>query len=690
MALQETHWSIQGEWQSGDWYLVHSPAPKPKQGGVLLGIRKDLLASTHYSWNELVPGRLLHWRGCIGKQACDIFNMYQHALTHKTEEQKQMTMKNRRGVWQQLDRALSALPFRSSIVLLGDFNMVLQPLARVSGKGIHLGSQNLELRQERSDVMEILERHRLVALNTWGKKQCTYKHPSGNSQIDYVLIRQQQADKISRTCGPVSAPIASWRTAGHEILLASFPQSWQPWKTRDHRAAQAGHSAKSLETIAGMQQPSLAALQASLQQHHNVSSVKLVKPALRDVNGEVLAIWRDLARARFRYSRDRLGRLFGAWQLALLKIRARRNIKRIARQRKREQILSILAMAESAGEQHQSRDYYKYVRMLAPKTQNRKICLRDSDGQLQNPAQECDQLTTYVQGLFAGPAYELPDLAPLPEEWFVAPEWEDAIKHMKSHKAVQLAWLPKPGKSTAIPANLRTIGLMGCDSKAWLYILKKHANPFVQTALRDIPQYAYRVQASTSDPLLRASKHCHTVREMLASCQDDLTSRLANQNQTLLIGGMMASLDLSKAFDSITHEEMYLALIDTGMPENLAGMLLRIHMNTTLHVVHKGCERKVSMGKDLRQGCGVAPMIYAAWTCRLCKQLAKHLGVGWHQRHKSIYADDKHGFWEIRSLGDLDKARKALGTMIQVITSLGMTVNSAKSRIVIALKGICT
>ncbi|CAE7805728.1 Pol [Symbiodinium sp. CCMP2592] len=114
IALQETHWSIQGEWQSGDWYLVHSPAPKPKQGGVLLGIRKDLLTSTHYSWNELVPGRLLHWRGCIGKQTCDIFNLYQHALAHKTEEQKQLIMKNRRGVWQQLDRALSAFLFRTS------------------------------------------------------------------------------------------------------------------------------------------------------------------------------------------------------------------------------------------------------------------------------------------------------------------------------------------------------------------------------------------------------------------------------------------------------------------------------------------------------------------------------------------------------------------------------------------------
>ncbi|OLP94306.1 LINE-1 retrotransposable element ORF2 protein [Symbiodinium microadriaticum] len=228
---------------------------------------------------------------------------------------------------------------------------------------------------------------------------------------------------------------------------------------------------------------------------------------------------------------------------------------------------------------------------------------------------------------------------------------------------------------------------MGGDTKAWLYILKKHANPFVQEALQDVPQYAYRAQASTADPLLRASQHCQQVRKMLDGCLDDRTSRLLQQKQPLLLGGMMVSLDLSKAFDSLTHEEMYLALTDTGMPSNLANVLVHIHIETQLHIVHKGHQQTVGMGRGLRQGCGVAPMIYAAWTCRLCKRISQELGQGWPQQHVSIYADDKHGFWQLRCPADLDKARRELGQLIQIITRLGMTVNSSKSRIVIALKG---
>ncbi|CAE7852282.1 unnamed protein product, partial [Symbiodinium necroappetens] len=537
--LQETHWSLQGEWTSGDWYILHSAASKPKQGGLLLGIRKDLLTGDHHSWNEIVPGRLLHWRGHLGKQQVDLFNLYQHSLSYHNDDQKKTVMGHRKTLWQQLDKAIAALPFRTSIILMGDFNMVMQPHTKVAGFGIHSGNNVMDLRQERAEVMEMLDRHRLTALNTWGRKTYTYKHPSGNSQIDYVVIRQQHADHGSKGCTTIQAPVAGWRTSGHEILQASIRQSWQPWKSESSPPKASSTTAPSQQKLRLDAQPSIGMLQ--------------VAPILQQV--------------------------------------------------------AVNTVCSST---------------------------------------PC-----------------------IPAGW----------------SQVQLAWLPKPGKSTANPANLRTIGLMGGDTKAWLCILKKHANPFVQQALQDVPQYAYRAQASTADPLLRASQHCQQVRKMLDGCLDDRTSRLLQQKQPLLLGGMMVSLDLSKAFDSLTHEEMYLALTDTGMPTHLANVLVRIHIETKLHIVHKGHQQTVGMGSGLRQGCGVAPMIYAAWTCRLCKQISQELGQGWPQQHVSIYADDKHGFWQLRCPADLDKARRELGQLIHVITRLGMTVNSSKSKIVIALKG---
>ena len=111
-------------------------------------------------------------------------------------------------------------------------------------------------------------------------------------------------------------------------------------------------------------------------------------------------------------------------------------MQRLARQRKRDQLLRVLEHAESSDCKHQSRDYYKYIRVIAPKTRGRRICLQDADGRLQNPDQECQQLTTYVKSLFAAPRFELQNQEPLPIERFLPSEREWAIKQLKSHKAV--------------------------------------------------------------------------------------------------------------------------------------------------------------------------------------------------------------------------------------------------------------
>ena len=696
----------------------------------MLGIRTALVDRHNFSWNEIEPGRLLHWKGTLGKQQFDILNLYQHALSQHNDEQRQQIMRRRQVVWTKLDSTLRALPFRSNVVVLGDFNATLQSFPRVAGMGIHTGGQHLDLKQERNELMSMLDRHRLAALNTWGRRHYTYKHPTGQSQIDYILIRQQLADYMAKGSKPTKAPIAGWRSSGHELVMASIKLNWQPWKHTTAKLDTRSMPQPTLEELNAMLRLPLETLQATMKQHHDVVVPVPAKPSLRQVHQQVLAVWKNLSRDRLRYARTRMSRLFGAWQLALLKQKAQRELRKIARDRKREQTLAILAKAEEAADQHNAREHYKFIRMIAPRKQHRRICLRDTQGQLQTAEQEGLQLKEYTEALFDGPAFHPPPLEPLPLEWFEPREWEESLDSLANHKAVpkeaasvqgwkqnkvaaarilymisanticsespyipsgwthvQLAWLPKPNRSSSTPANLRTIGLMGADTKAWLQILKKHANPYVQTKLQDVPQYAYRSQASTADPLLRASQHCQGVRQLLQGCQDDLTARLAGSSQKLLVGGLMASLDLSKAFDMVAHGELYESLIDTGMPTHLAGVLLQIHIRTKLHIVHKGCEHEVSMRRGLRQGCSVAPMIYAAWTCRLSKTLEQKLGQGWPQRHLSIYADDKHSFWTIRHPADLDAARKQLGQIIHTITQFGMIVNSSKSKIVLALKG---
>ena len=189
-----------------------------KSAGILIGIRADLVEAETLKWQAIEPGRLVHARCQIGKQQVDIVAMHQHAMSHAAKEKQVELMARRHKLWNQLDVLLASLPFRSSIILQGDFNMVLSPLPEVAGAGIKLGGQQEWLIKERDEVMLIFRAHRLNALNTWGRPTPTYHHPNGVSQIDYILVRKQLADAEARNCCVKETPIAAWRSSGHKPL----------------------------------------------------------------------------------------------------------------------------------------------------------------------------------------------------------------------------------------------------------------------------------------------------------------------------------------------------------------------------------------------------------------------------------------------------------------------------------------
>ena len=154
--------------------------------------------------------------------------------------------------------------------------------------------------------------------------------------------------------------------------------------------------------------------------------------------------------------------------------------------------------------------------------------------------------------------------------------------------------------------------------------------------------------ASTLDPIMRATLHCAKVRKALAGYVEDDTAKILQQTDRELLGGLMVGIDLSKAFDLLSYSEMYSALRDTSMPEELCRIIMHIHVNTTLYIEHGGCTRTARMQRGLRQGCGIAPMIYACWTAKLCRDIDARMrsrGTStasdqtWSQAHMSIFAD---------------------------------------------------
>ena len=401
-SVQETHWGFDSEWSTSSWHLVHSSTGQFKSGGILFGMHAKHVDRDSIKWRSLVDGRLLHVRFVYKMQQYDVISIYQFALTFSNGEQKKEAMNKRKKLWKSLSGLLQELPLRSSIVLMGDFNATLETQKKVAGYGIKLGSQDTAIVEERHKLMDLLSRHRLCALNTWGRIITTYEHPQGSSQIDYICVRQSVSDGKSKTCGPLMTPLASWRSAGHKVLLADVPLNWRPWTQKPQYRTQldSACSAPHPDQVAREACPSLERLSQSLRKHCNTGPSRLQKPPLRSLDVEIHHLWSQ--RCEFREEGSvgiRLIDCFRALRQHSLVAKAHRALRKAARERKRAQILELLQGAEDAARERNSRKIFQYVRLLSPKISAKKIHLRGAKGELLEPSQECTLLAEYAREL---------------------------------------------------------------------------------------------------------------------------------------------------------------------------------------------------------------------------------------------------------------------------------------------------
>ena len=223
LILQETHWNFSGDWTAEEWHFCHSTSGRKGSGGVMIGVRRALADSQQIRWHEAVPGRLLQVRCFLGLQQVDILGFYQHALLQQAGK-CDVVLEQRRLLMNKLDQLLASLPARSHIVLGGDFNTTLVRESKVSGFGLLTRELPEKERVDQDRLQRVLQRHKLAALNTWGRKKAaaTYIHAKGGSQIDFVCVRQSVADGEAKRTSPKKTPMAGWRTTGHLVPCSKF------------------------------------------------------------------------------------------------------------------------------------------------------------------------------------------------------------------------------------------------------------------------------------------------------------------------------------------------------------------------------------------------------------------------------------------------------------------------------------
>ena len=376
-VIQETHWSTSGEWRTGQWQCIHSASGRKNQDGVLVAIRSSLLGSSEVCWQEVAPGRLLRVRATLEGQHWEIFGLYQHAMTSGGHAGDGGVFDKRQRIWSALDKSLSAVPFRGLITLAGDFNMAFIPAPPTVGHGVKSGSSCKELDDERGRVIEILSRHRLTVLNSWGKKSATYKHPTGDTQIDFVVVRQQHSDRRSKQAKPIRTCLAAWRRSGHEAVFTTVRAQWRPWLQRP------SEKEKRPQQHVPERERQIQTLRARIRDACEGRVARPKLPQLAPVTEEIESHWqlrRKLGAAWNGVSMLRIA--FRSLRLHADAQQAHKLLKKACRKRKRDRLLDGLARAEQASKNGDSKSFFGFARLVAPKPFLPQIKLRDPGGGL--------------------------------------------------------------------------------------------------------------------------------------------------------------------------------------------------------------------------------------------------------------------------------------------------------------------
>ena len=225
ITLQETHWKQTSEWVTAHYYALHSGGGDSR-AGLLSLISKTTCALHDLSWQEVVPGRLMHFRIHGNDRDLDFVNIYQHIHAHERIE-------DRAHIWNALQTVITSCSKRNHLTLLGDWNTSLRRQSTAVGLDTYQLHDERSAGPKHSDehiLHNILTHFDLAVLNTWDATLGpTYIFGQQSSRIDFVICRRCHSDATSKHVQyfydfPLNCPSG----AHHLPQLVTLLKVWHP------------------------------------------------------------------------------------------------------------------------------------------------------------------------------------------------------------------------------------------------------------------------------------------------------------------------------------------------------------------------------------------------------------------------------------------------------------------------------
>ncbi|CAE7327722.1 unnamed protein product [Symbiodinium sp. CCMP2592] len=597
------------------------------------------------------------------------------------------------------------------------------------------------------DFLDILKNEDLQVLNSFGKSglACsTYinasQKPVQGSQIDFIIMRRSQADDGSRCAQllrdfpllpiegmwhyPLRARLPCPRLPRHQMRgqrltpdSASLALNQQPVKAQQFQQL----VAQALDQCVDMEGINTALTQSWSQVFGPVRRRRTVHA--KDCC--LANMWHHRTRAT--QARSWMAR----WHHISRYQAIRRTIQQRVRAAKQARLQQQLLDAESASTRGNPGALYQIIRRIAPKLRRRKLQLRDEHGRLLGPRKEAEHILAHYSEVFAS-------ASATEDSWLTQPfhfeemEFQAALSELPLHKALPahcapaplwrwcadtvssctarllkcglqagsfrqqwpLEWaisflclLPKTDQKLDAVTKLRPISLLHPLGKSFAGMLMYRVRDTIAHKLADTPQFAYLVGRSTADAVDRAVWHIHQTRQRVGQ-QYTIHHRRAGIPQHEIRGSLTLSIDLRRAFDSIDRCLIAKSLEWAGVPTSLVEVIVGIH--EAMRVSYASCSGEAlstATGRGLRQGCRLAPIIWACITGYLMSKPGPLLDQGELRPLLTLFADDTLGQWEIQCKEHLSMALTQVALLLDFLKAHNLCANTEKSVILIKLAG---
>ena len=136
--------------------------------------------------------------------------------------------------------------------------------------------------------------------------------------------------------------------------------------------------------------------------------------------------------------------------------------------------------------------------------------------------------------------------------------------------------------------------------------------------------------------LLNVFHRCRRIRQLTQSSGYSVFARRAGEVSTPVTGGLMLSLDLSAAFDSVPRQRVQKSLIAAGVATQDIRMIMSWMEGSCYHLQHAQVNLSILTTKGVRQGCVLSPLIWTCFTCFVVYGMQDFLDL----EDLQLFADD--------------------------------------------------